>query len=106
MEDKKVTPKLDENDKELLRNFNNEERSLLICKKCGHLLDEVVIRRAQYVYESYALNGETKRLEYEDDLDTEYIDDDEEALYYCNHCDELLDVEQVDELINRDILYY
>ena len=25
MEDKKVTPKLDENDKELLKNFNNEE---------------------------------------------------------------------------------
>lgn len=104
MEDKKVTPKLDENDKELLKNFNNEERSLLICKNCGHLLDEVVIRRAQYVYESYALNGETERLEYEDDLDTEYIDDDE-ALYYCGHCDELLDDKQVNELIIKDILY-
>ena len=105
MEDKEVTPKLDENDKELLKNFNNEERSLLICKKCGHLLDEVVIRREQYVYESYALNGKTRRLEYEDDIDTEYIDDAEE-FYYCSHCDELLDIEQVDELINRNILYY
>lgn len=105
MEDKKVAPKLDENDKELLKNFNNEERSLLICKKCGHLLDEVIIRRVEYVYESYILCSETKKLEYENDLDTEYIDDDEGAFYYCGHCDELLDDEQIEKLIDKDILY-
>lgn len=104
MEDKEVTPKLDENDKELLKNFNNEERNLLICKNCGHLLDEVVIRREQYVYESYVLYGETRRLEYEDDIDTEYIDE-SEAIYYCGNCDNLIDNEQIEKLIDRDILY-
>ena len=56
MEAPKAPIELGEYERELLKNFDNEEKELLICKHCGHLLNEIVVRRMQYVYESYTLN--------------------------------------------------
>ena len=76
------------------------ERELLICKHCGHLLNEIVVRRMQYVYESYTLNQ--YGIEYNDYLTEDYVDNEENA-YYCRYCDNEIDNDQLYELIDRDL---
>lgn len=100
MEAPKAPIELGEYERELLKNFDNEEKELLICKHCGHLLNEIVVRRMQYVYESYTLNQHG--IEYNDYLTEDYVDNEENA-YYCRYCDNEIDNDQLYELIDRDL---
>lgn len=95
---------LDDYQREALRKFDNEEKRLLICPHCGYLLTEIEIRREQYVYESYQLSYlGTNKITYCEDTDEIYMDD-ENPIYYCGNCNEELDENQMQELIDRNIL--
>lgn len=87
---------------ELRNTYENKERDLLRCPHCGQLLEEVILRRLEYVIESYVLTD--GGLEYDQSIDSEYYDDCEHE-FFCAYCDEKLDrafIERLDDegLIN------
>lgn len=86
---------------ELRNNFDNRKRDLLRCPHCGQLLQEVIARRLEYVFESYTLfDG---GLECDQSIDSEYYDDCDHE-FFCAYCDQKLDRSFIEKLEDEGLI--
>lgn len=91
--------KYNEEDLDLLENFDNEAKELLKCPNCGKILTQLDSIRDMRRYETYKLNY--TGIEFDDLEDAVELDG---RIIKCHNCNYELSEEHIDQLEELDIL--